>query len=73
MDALGIALIVIGLALVCAGLVFWRWASRTQPADLDGDGPGELRGLIDALDQAESSARSVRPRLDQIRREDSSK
>ena len=30
MTALGIALIVIGLALVCAGFIFWHRASRTE-------------------------------------------
>ena len=30
MTALGIALIVIGLALVCAGFIFWPRASRTE-------------------------------------------
>jgi hypothetical protein len=72
MTALGIALIVIGVALVCAGFVFWHLASRTEPADdrVGGDGPGDLRALIDALqeqDQADRGAMSnVRPRLDEI-------
>lgn len=30
MTILGITLIVIGLALVCGGLIFWRRASRTE-------------------------------------------
>jgi hypothetical protein len=72
MTALGIALIVIGVALVCAGFVFWHLASRTEPADdrVGSDGPGDLRALIDALqeqDQADRGAMSnVRPRLDEI-------
>jgi hypothetical protein len=72
MTALGTALIVIGVALVCAGFVFWHLASRTEPADdrVGGDGPGDLRALIDALqeqDQADRGAMSnVRPRLDEI-------
>ena len=75
MDALGIALIVVGAALVCTGLIFWHRAPRTEPADLDG---GELRALIDALEEedqktARGPMANVRPRLDQIRNEDSSK
>jgi hypothetical protein len=72
MTALGTALIVIGVALVCAGFVFWHLASRTEPADdrVGSDGPGDLRALIDALqeqDQADRGAMSnVRPRLDEI-------
>jgi len=72
MTALGTALIVIGVALVCAGFVFWHLASRTEPADdrVGGGGPGDLRALIDALheqDQADRGAMSnVRPRLDEI-------
>jgi hypothetical protein len=49
MTALGILLIVIGVALVCAGLTFWPRPSRTGPADLDG--PHEFRAIIDALDE----------------------
>lgn len=72
MTAIGIALIVIGVALVCAGVVFWHLASRTEPADnlVGDDGAGDLRALIDALqeqDQADRGAMSnVRPRLDEI-------
>jgi hypothetical protein len=70
--ALGIALIVIGVALVCGGLILWHRATRTNPADAD-DG-GDLRALIDALEEADQDAMSnVRPRLDQIRNENSSR
>jgi hypothetical protein len=70
--ALGIALTVIGVALVCAGLILWHRATRTNPADPD-DG-GDLRALLDALEAADQDAMTnVRPRLDQIRNEDSSR
>jgi hypothetical protein len=49
MAALGIALIVIGVALVCGGLTLWPRASRTDPAELDSS--VELRALIDALEE----------------------
>jgi hypothetical protein len=40
-DLLGISLIVIGVALVCVGLVFWPRAPRNDPAAVDG--PDEFR------------------------------
>jgi hypothetical protein len=72
MTVLGIALIVIGLALVCGGLIVWHRASRTGPAEPDD--AGELRAIINALEEADQATMAnVRPRLDQIRNEDSSK
>jgi len=47
--ALGISLIGIGFALVCAGLAFGPRASRSDPAALDG--PDEFRMILDALDE----------------------
>jgi hypothetical protein len=47
MTALGISLIVIGIALVCAGLGFWPRLSLTGPSGLGG--PHEFRAIIDAL------------------------
>ena len=46
MTALGISLIVIGIALVSAGLMFRPAASQTVPAE-----PHEFRTMIDALDE----------------------
>jgi hypothetical protein len=46
---MGIALIVIGLALVGGGVIFWRRASRTEPSEPDD--AGELRAMIDALEE----------------------
>jgi hypothetical protein len=70
MTALGISLIVIGVALVCVGTLFWRRASRTGPAGTDG--PHEFRAIIDALDEedrrspdAGSAEPSVRPSIDE--------
>jgi hypothetical protein len=51
MTALGISLIVIGVALVCAGGVFWPSAPRSDPAALDA--PDEFRTVLDALDEAD--------------------
>jgi hypothetical protein len=69
MTALGISLIVIGIALVCVGTLFWRRASRTDPAGTDG--PHEFRAIIDALDEedrrspdAGPAEPSVRPSID---------
>jgi hypothetical protein len=66
--SLGIGSIVIGVALVCGGLFMWLRASRADPTG--SDDVGELRTIIDALeeeDQAERGAMTnVRPRLDQI-------
>jgi hypothetical protein len=49
MTALSISLIVIGAAMVCAGLVFWPRAPQNDPAALDG--PDEFRTILDALDE----------------------
>jgi len=46
MTTLGIALIVIGVALVCAGLVIRPRAPPNDPAP-----PDEFRTILDALDQ----------------------
>ena len=46
MTALGISLIVIGIALVSAGLMLRPAASQTDPAE-----PHEFRTMIDALDE----------------------
>ena len=75
--ALGIALIVIGVALVCARLILWPRAPQADPAAPDDDGLRGMRAIVEALEQedrAETDAMTnVRPRLDQIRNEDSSK
>ena len=49
MAPLGISLIAIGVALVCAGLEFWRRVRRTDSAALEG--PHEFRAILDVLDQ----------------------
>jgi hypothetical protein len=53
MTALGIALIVIGLALVCAGFIFWHRASRTQEEEKTSstaeEGKAEAGGMADLL------------------------
>jgi hypothetical protein len=75
--ALGIALIVIGVALVCAGLILWPRAPHADPAAPDDDGLRGMRAIVEALEQEDRAERdamtNVRPRLDQIRNEDSSK
>jgi len=55
MAALGVAQIVIGVALVCVGVIFWLRAARRPNALGDAEGS----------EQAKMS--NVRPRLDQIR------
>jgi hypothetical protein len=50
MDILGIALIVIGLALVCGGLVFWP-RSRTEGDDQEADSVG-LADLVQRLNES---------------------
>jgi hypothetical protein len=47
MTALGISLIVVGVTLVCAGLVFWCRAPQAHPAAPHG--PHEFRTILDAL------------------------
>jgi hypothetical protein len=61
------ALIGIGTALVCFGSLFWLRASRHKEYDAPEDTGGELRSFVDDLEAANRPARSVRPRLDQIR------
>jgi hypothetical protein len=51
MTALGISLIAIGVALVCAGGVFWPRTPQSDPASLDA--PVEFRTVLDALDEAD--------------------
>jgi hypothetical protein len=50
MDVLGIAVIVIGLALVCAGLILWP-QSRTEGEDQDTDRVG-LADLVQRLNES---------------------
>jgi uncharacterized membrane protein YidH (DUF202 family) len=47
MSTLGISLIAVGIALVCAGLVFWHRAPQAHRADADE--PHEFRAILDAL------------------------
>jgi hypothetical protein len=49
MAALGIALMITGVALVGGGVIFWHRASRTE--QLEPDDAGELRALLDALEE----------------------
>jgi hypothetical protein len=49
MAALGIALMITGVALVGGGAIFWYRASRTE--QLEPDDASELRALLDALEE----------------------
>jgi hypothetical protein len=49
MTALAISLIATGIALVCAGGVFWPRAPRADAAVHDG--PDEFRTILDALSE----------------------
>jgi hypothetical protein len=49
MTALGISLIAAGIALLCAGGVFWPRAPRTDAAA--DDGPDEFRTILDSLSE----------------------
>ena len=51
MTALGLSLIAIGIALVCAGLVFWLRAPRVAPASPEG--LDEFRSVLDALEEGD--------------------
>jgi hypothetical protein len=59
MTALGIGLIVVGLALVCAGFILWPWASRTeeeektpQAAEEEKTDTGGLADLVRRLNES---------------------
>ena len=68
--ALGIALLVIGVALVFGGVISWRRASQPDPSERDDD--SELRAFIDSLPETDQESEGERPpRV--IRNEDSSK
>jgi hypothetical protein len=54
MTALGIALIVIGVALVCAGLIFQPPASRTE--DEDQADAGSMADLLRRLDEGDKDS-----------------
>jgi len=67
MAALGITLIVLGLAFVCAGLVMWPRAPQADPAAPD-DGLRGMRAVVEALEEEDRAAErgtmaNVRPRL----------
>jgi hypothetical protein len=71
MTVLGISLIVVGIALVCAGLIFWVWPRPLRAGPADPDSPHEFRAIIDALDEedrrspdAGSAEPSVKPSID---------
>jgi hypothetical protein len=49
MAALGIALMITGVALVGGGVILWHRASRAEPSEPDN--AGELRAMIDALEE----------------------
>ena len=49
MTAIGTSLVAIGVALVCAGIVFWPRASRTDTPPPDS--PDEFRTILNALDE----------------------
>ena len=57
--ALGIALIVIGVALVFGGVISWRRASQPDPSERDND--GELRGFINSLPETDRESDGERP------------
>jgi hypothetical protein len=67
-NALGIGSLVIGVALVCGGLIMWPRASETDPAAPD-DGLRGMRAVVEALEEEDRAAErgaiaNVRPRLD---------
>jgi hypothetical protein len=49
--ALGVGSIVVGAALVCAGIFFWPQSPRGDDPSGYEDGPKELRPIIDALEE----------------------
>jgi hypothetical protein len=65
-NALGIAMIVAGFALVCVALI-WRRRAETEPLELDDT--GELREFVDSLPPIDED--NARPRIDRIRNRDS--
>jgi hypothetical protein len=56
LTAIGIVLIVIGVAHVSGGLILWHRASRTDSTDPDD--AGELRAIINALEEADRAERT---------------
>ena len=57
LSALGVGAIVVGAALVCAGIIFWPESPRDDLTGHD-DGPNELRPIIDALEEEDRRARN---------------
>ena len=70
--ALGIELIVIGIALVCVALI-WRRRAQTEPPEPDEAGAGELRTFVDSLRRTDETEANLRPRIDRLRNEESLK
>lgn len=70
--AAGIALIAVGVVLVCGALIARRRA-QTDPSEPDDS--GELRSFIDSLRRTEEATTEeyARPRIDRIHNEDPSK
>ena len=54
MTAIGIVLIVVGVALVCGGLILRPEASRPDPAGHD-DGLSDMRAIINALEKEDQA------------------
>ena len=77
MTALGIALIVIGITLICSGLIMWPRVPQADPAAPD-DGLRGMRSVVEALEEEDRAAErgtmtNVRPRLDSFKDKKSSK
>jgi hypothetical protein len=65
--AFAIALIMIGVGLICVSLIWWRQA-ETEPSEPDD--AGELREFVDSLPRIDEED-NARPRIDRIRNRDS--
>jgi hypothetical protein len=71
--AFAVALITIGVGLICVSLI-WRRQAETEPSEPDAAGAGELRTFVDSLRQTdETEEEYARPRIGPFRNEESLK
>ena len=67
-----VALIIIGIALICVSLIS-RPQAQTEPPEPDDADAGELRTFVDSLRRTNETEANLRPRIDRLRNEESLK
>ena len=69
--AFAVALIIIGVGLICVSLI-WRRQAETEPPE-PVDDSDNLRMFVDSLRRTDETEANLRPRIDRLRNEESLK